>query len=77
MFQIEAEDPDSGSNGEVTYSFSSGASARISEMFSIDSSTGVITVKKSLEYSGRVTYCTSVIKLRCLRTLSLVKNADS
>ena len=53
IIQVEAEDPDSGSNGDVTYSFSSGASPRIAEMFSIDPTTGVITVKKSLEQSGR------------------------
>ena len=51
--QVEAEDPDSGSNGEIMYSFSSGASSRVSELFNIDPKTGVITVRKSLDQSGK------------------------
>ena len=60
VIQVEAEDPDSGSNGDVTYSFSSGASPRIAEMFSIDPTTGVITVKKSLEQSGQWDFWTFI-----------------
>ncbi|XP_059845922.1 uncharacterized protein LOC132405255 [Hypanus sabinus] len=50
VIKLNATDLDEGSNGEVVYSFSSHASNRVREMFSLDSRTGEIRVKDNLDY---------------------------
>ncbi|XP_072290338.1 protocadherin alpha-3-like [Eucyclogobius newberryi] len=56
VIQINATDLDSGSNGEVIYSFSSEVKERIRELFDIDSSTGEITVKGDIDFEEEDSY---------------------
>ncbi|XP_051869348.1 protocadherin beta-15-like isoform X1 [Pristis pectinata] len=50
VIKLNATDLDDGPNGEIAYSFSSHASNRVREMFSVDSRTGEIRVKGNLDY---------------------------
>ncbi|XP_060693446.1 cadherin-23-like [Hemiscyllium ocellatum] len=47
---LNATDLDSGVNGEITYSFGRYTSARVREMFALNSRTGEISVKGKLDY---------------------------
>ncbi|XP_055498725.1 protocadherin beta-15-like isoform X8 [Leucoraja erinacea] len=49
VIKLNATDLDDGANGEIVYSFSSHASSRVREMFSVDSRTGEIRVKGNLD----------------------------
>ncbi|XP_052793607.1 protocadherin Fat 1-like isoform X3 [Mya arenaria] len=48
---IQAEDKDSGVNGEIVYEFSPGTSARVQQLFHLHPDTGVITLSSSLKNS--------------------------
>uniref|UniRef100_UPI00398E9705 uncharacterized protein n=1 Tax=Pristiophorus japonicus TaxID=55135 RepID=UPI00398E9705 len=50
IITLNATDLDDGSNGEIMYSLSSHASAKVRELFDVDSKTGEITVKGKLDY---------------------------
>ncbi|XP_058886260.1 protocadherin-17-like isoform X1 [Acipenser ruthenus] len=50
VIDLNATDPDEGTNGQVVYSFSGYAPDRIRELFSIDSKTGVIKVQGEIDY---------------------------
>nr|ABV59364.1 protocadherin nu17 [Callorhinchus milii] len=50
VIQLNATDLDDGSNAEIVYSFSSLISARVRELFSVDSRTGEIRVRGKLDY---------------------------
>ncbi|XP_048459396.1 protocadherin gamma-A11-like isoform X10 [Rhincodon typus] len=50
VIKLNATDIDDGSNGEILYSFSSHTSVRVRELFSVDSKTGEIRVKGTLDY---------------------------
>ncbi|XP_069753900.1 protocadherin-10-like [Narcine bancroftii] len=50
VLQINATDLDDGANGEIAYSFSSRTSARVREIFGMDSQTGEIKLKANLDY---------------------------
>ncbi|MBN3317268.1 PCD19 protein, partial [Atractosteus spatula] len=50
VIDLNATDPDEGTNGEVVYSFNSYVSEKTREVFKIDSRTGVITVSGVLDF---------------------------
>ncbi|XP_041049368.1 protocadherin beta-15-like isoform X8 [Carcharodon carcharias] len=50
VIKLNATDLDDGPNGEIVYSFSSHASARVRELFNVDSRTGEIRIKGNLNY---------------------------
>ncbi|KAJ8266244.1 hypothetical protein GJAV_G00128190 [Gymnothorax javanicus] len=50
VIRLHASDLDEGSNGEITYSFSGHAPPQIRQLFSVDSSTGEIRVKGTVDY---------------------------
>ncbi|XP_051869366.1 protocadherin-10-like isoform X18 [Pristis pectinata] len=50
VLQVNATDLDDGSNGEILYSFSSHTSARVREIFGLDSQTGEIKLNANLDY---------------------------
>ncbi|GCC29831.1 hypothetical protein chiPu_0008273 [Chiloscyllium punctatum] len=50
VLQVNATDLDDGSNGEILYSFSSHTSAKVRELFGLDSKTGEIRTKANLDY---------------------------
>lgn len=50
LIDLNATDPDEGSNGQVTYSLSFYGSDRIKELFSIDPKTGVIKIQGKIDY---------------------------
>ncbi|TSS35888.1 Protocadherin-17 [Bagarius yarrelli] len=50
LIDLNATDPDEGSNGQVTYSLSFFGSERIKELFSIDPKTGVIKIQGKIDY---------------------------
>ncbi|KAL4648329.1 protocadherin-19-like [Arapaima gigas] len=56
VIDLNATDPDEGTNGEVVYSFNSYVSERTRELFKIDPLTGVITVTGLLDYESVNTY---------------------
>ncbi|XP_018580949.2 protocadherin-17-like isoform X2 [Scleropages formosus] len=50
LIDLNATDPDEGSNGQIVYSFSGYAPDRIRELFSIDPRTGVIKIQGEIDY---------------------------
>ncbi|XP_048840349.1 protocadherin-19-like isoform X4 [Brienomyrus brachyistius] len=56
VIDLNATDPDEGTNGEVVYSFNSYVSDKTRELFKIDPFTGVITVSGLLDYESVNTY---------------------
>ncbi|XP_041049379.1 protocadherin gamma-A11-like isoform X18 [Carcharodon carcharias] len=50
VIQVNATDPDEGSNGEIVYSFGSHAPVKVRELFSVDPKTGEIRVKGHLDF---------------------------
>ncbi|XP_068106089.1 protocadherin-19 isoform X4 [Hyperolius riggenbachi] len=50
VIDLNATDPDEGTNGEILYSFNSYVSDKTRELFKIDPKTGVITVTGSIDY---------------------------
>ncbi|XP_048087119.1 protocadherin-19 isoform X4 [Alosa alosa] len=56
VINLNATDPDEGTNGEVRYSFNSYVSDKTREAFKIDPKTGVITVNGPLDYETTTVY---------------------
>ncbi|XP_007891644.1 protocadherin-17 isoform X2 [Callorhinchus milii] len=56
LIDVNATDPDEGTNGEVIYSFSPYVTDRIRELFSIDRRTGVITLQDNIDYEESSIY---------------------
>ncbi|XP_070819178.1 protocadherin alpha-3-like isoform X4 [Chaetodon trifascialis] len=56
VIQVNATDLDEGPNGEVVYSFGSDVKGRIRELFDIDSVTGEIIVKGSVDFEEQDSY---------------------
>ncbi|XP_066562770.1 protocadherin-17 isoform X1 [Amia ocellicauda] len=50
LIDLNATDPDEGSNGQVVYSFSGYAPDKIRELFSIDPKTGVVKIQGEIDY---------------------------
>ncbi|XP_040197274.1 protocadherin-17 isoform X5 [Rana temporaria] len=50
IIDLNATDPDEGSNADIVYSFSGYASEQVWDFFTIDSQTGVIQVKGNIDY---------------------------
>uniref|UniRef100_UPI00398EACB5 protocadherin-10-like n=1 Tax=Pristiophorus japonicus TaxID=55135 RepID=UPI00398EACB5 len=50
VIMLNATDLDTGSNGEIEYSFSSRTAARVPQLFSVDPKTGEIVVERPLDY---------------------------
>ncbi|XP_053555372.1 protocadherin-19 isoform X2 [Bombina bombina] len=50
VINLNATDPDEGTNGEIVYSFNSYVSDKTRELFKIDPKSGVITVSGSIDY---------------------------
>lgn len=76
IIQIKAQDPDSGANGQVTYSLGSliqseEASESLARTFSIDSNTGWIFTRKELDHETNPTYMFTVVASDLGETLSL------
>ncbi|XP_069746750.1 protocadherin-17-like isoform X2 [Narcine bancroftii] len=56
LVDVNATDPDQGTNGEVVYSFSPYASERIGQLFSIEPRSGVIRLRAALDYEESSIY---------------------
>lgn len=56
MIDLNATDPDEGTNGKIVYSFSSHVSAKILETFKINPENGHITVIKKVDYESTASY---------------------
>ncbi|XP_077433283.1 protocadherin alpha-8-like isoform X15 [Vanacampus margaritifer] len=56
IIQVNATDSDSGSNGEVVYSFGSDVKDKIRQLFNIDSVTGEIIVKGNVDFEEQDSY---------------------
>ncbi|KAM6951943.1 protocadherin-19 isoform 1-T1 [Lycodopsis pacificus] len=56
VIDLNATDPDEGTNGEVVYSFNSYVTEKTRETFRIDSGTGIITVNGVLDYETAKIY---------------------
>ncbi|XP_038652261.1 protocadherin gamma-A11-like isoform X25 [Scyliorhinus canicula] len=50
VHKLNATDLDDGSNGEITYSFTSHTNVRVRELFSLDSKTGEVRIRGNLNY---------------------------
>ncbi|XP_063794436.1 protocadherin-19 isoform X3 [Pseudophryne corroboree] len=50
VIDLNATDPDEGTNGEIVYSFNSYVSDKTRELFKIDPKTGIITVSGAIDY---------------------------
>ncbi|GFR85985.1 cadherin-related protein [Elysia marginata] len=50
--KIEATDMDAGPNGEISFQFSSLTSSQVTRLFSLNASSGVVTVKSGLQYES-------------------------
>ncbi|XP_033953237.1 protocadherin Fat 3a isoform X3 [Pseudochaenichthys georgianus] len=76
IIQVQALDPDSGANGQVTYSLgtliqSEAESDALVGTFSIDSNTGWISTRKDLDHETNPSYTFTVIASDLGETLSL------
>nr|ABV59362.1 protocadherin nu15 [Callorhinchus milii] len=56
VLKLNATDLDDGPNGEIVYSFSSHTSARVRELFAVNSKTGEIKVKGRLDYEENIAF---------------------
>lgn len=56
VIDLNATDPDEGTNGEVVYSFNNYVTGKIRDVFKIDPRTGVITVSGVLDYEAMHIY---------------------
>ncbi|XP_067904099.1 protocadherin-19 isoform X1 [Heterodontus francisci] len=50
VIDLNASDPDEGTNGEIVYSFNSYVSGQTRELFKVEPRTGAITVKGNIDY---------------------------
>ncbi|XP_026152475.1 protocadherin Fat 3a isoform X3 [Mastacembelus armatus] len=76
IIQVQALDPDSGANGQVTYSLgeliqSEGNSDTLVGTFSIDSNTGWISTRKNLDHESNPSYTFTVVASDLGETVSL------
>ncbi|XP_076590810.1 protocadherin Fat 3-like isoform X8 [Chaetodon auriga] len=76
IIQVQAQDPDSGGNGQVTYSLgaliqSEGDADTLIGTFSIDSNTGWISTQKDLDHETNPSYTFTVVASDLGETLSL------
>ncbi|XP_077398228.1 protocadherin Fat 3a isoform X4 [Festucalex cinctus] len=76
VIQVQAHDPDSAANGQVTYSLgtfihSEGDSTELVAMFSIDSNAGWISTRKNLDHESNPSYAFTVIASDLGEALSL------
>ncbi|XP_069022576.1 protocadherin Fat 3a isoform X10 [Embiotoca jacksoni] len=76
IIQVQALDPDSGANGQVTYQLgtsiqSEGDSDTLADTFSIDSNTGWISTRKDLDHETNPSYTFTVVASDLGETLSL------
>ncbi|XP_068441399.1 protocadherin Fat 3a isoform X3 [Clinocottus analis] len=76
IIQVQARDPDSGGNGQVTYSLgtliqSDGEVDTLVNTFSIDSNTGWISTRKDLDHETDPSYTFTVVASDLGETLSL------
>ncbi|XP_058490764.1 protocadherin Fat 3a isoform X2 [Solea solea] len=76
IIQVQALDPDSGANGQVTYSLgaliqSQGDSDTLGGTFSIDSNTGWISTRKDLDHEMNPSYTFTVVASDLGETVSL------
>uniref|UniRef100_A0A8D3CDI7 Protocadherin Fat 3 n=1 Tax=Scophthalmus maximus TaxID=52904 RepID=A0A8D3CDI7_SCOMX len=76
IIQVQALDPDSGANGQVTYSLgaliqSEGDSKKLDNTFSIDSNTGWISTCKDLDHETNPSYTFTVVASDMGETQSL------
>lgn len=82
IIQVQALDPDSGANGQVTYRIGSliqseGTSDTLTGTFNIDSSTGWISTRKDLDHETNPTYTFTVVasdlgETKCLSSTATV-----
>ncbi|KAK7922254.1 hypothetical protein WMY93_009156 [Mugilogobius chulae] len=56
LIDLNATDPDEGTNGKIVYSFSSHVSPKILETFKINAETGHITLIKKVDYETTASY---------------------
>ncbi|XP_053575574.1 protocadherin alpha-C2 [Bombina bombina] len=56
VVKLNATDPDEGSNGEITYSFSSYTPQKVKQLFSINSQSGEIRVNGTVDYEKASVY---------------------
>ncbi|KAM9311556.1 protocadherin alpha-C2-like [Gastrophryne carolinensis] len=56
VVRLNASDPDEGSNGEVTYSFSSYTPQKVRQLFKIDSKSGEVRVNGPLDFEKSSSY---------------------
>eukprot|EP00063_Salmo_salar_P080609 XP_014055444.1 PREDICTED: protocadherin gamma-C5-like isoform X3 [Salmo salar] len=56
ILRVKATDPDEGLNGEIEYVFGEQTPGSVTALFDIDSSTGVIVIKKKLNYEQTSLY---------------------
>ncbi|KAJ8391004.1 hypothetical protein AAFF_G00097820 [Aldrovandia affinis] len=56
LIDLNATDPDEGTNGKIVYSFSSHVSPKILETFKINSETGQLTLMKRVDFESTVSY---------------------
>lgn len=76
IIQVQAIDPDSGANGQVTYSLGALANSEgdfdtLIGTFSIDSNTGWISTRKDLDHEANPSYIFTVVALDLGEILSL------
>lgn len=76
IIQVQAHDPDSGANGQVTYSLgaliqSEGDFDTLAGTFSIDGNTGWISTRKDLDHETNPSYTFTVVASDLGETLSL------
>ncbi|XP_044141444.1 protocadherin-8-like [Bufo gargarizans] len=56
LLDLNAEDPDEGSNGEIIYSFSPQVSPEVRQLFKIDSKSGGVTLEGRIDFEIKQTY---------------------
>ncbi|XP_054754713.2 protocadherin-11 X-linked-like [Lytechinus pictus] len=60
IIQVRASDPDTGTNGQIIYDFGGSVSAKIRELFEIDSESGWLLVKSDLDFEDEASHQVSV-----------------
>ena len=59
--RVRATDADSGPNGDITYGFAGRTQANYGNIFGIDNTTGIIYLKKPLDFESQATYLMTVL----------------
>lgn len=60
IIQVRASDPDTGTNGQIIYDFGGSVSAKIIELFEIDSESGWLSVKSDLDFEDESSHQVSI-----------------